>query len=89
MCNDPFGYMTESGDLVAPSDVETLCNDRHYRDKHGVPDDKTSTMCRKMTQYGNKYILGIFINHNTISMNRLIKYNFLQTYFSQWRAYGN
>ena len=64
MCNDPFGYMTESGDLVAPSDVETLCNDRHYRDKHGVPDDKTSTMCRKMTQYGNKDIQEIFINHN-------------------------
>ena len=63
-CNDPFGSMTQTGELRNPDKFISLCNDRHYRDKHGVPDDKTLTMCRKMTQYGNKYIQGIFINHN-------------------------
>ena len=75
-CNDPFGYFSETGDLVNPDDFISLCNDRHYRDKHGVPDDKTSTMCRKMTQYGNKYIQEILINHSVIKNESCCKIQF-------------
>lgn len=63
-CNDPFGAMSENGVLIPPDRFEYLCNDEQYRYEHGVPHDKMSTMCRKMTQYGIKPILNIFINQN-------------------------
>lgn len=50
-CDDPFGSMAASGELIAHADFKMDCNDAKAKTKQGIPSDAPeATMCRKIYQ---------------------------------------
>jgi len=49
-CDDEFGVMADSGELIHHEDFQMDCDSEEAKKKQGIPGDVKATMCRKIYQ---------------------------------------